>query len=215
MYVLIFILSYLIIGNLLHWVIFREKIPNISTYFQPGQEFYSKAEGVRQIISKQENGLVYGSMEMGPFAGGPPKHIHQEFDEIFAIENGELSMWVNGEIKKIRPGEALLIPKGVSHKPFNETGETIRIKDAVPFPEKFAFYLTQIYGVLDDQPGFGKSPKILLQLALFNTAGFDSYIADGPPIFLQKAMAYFIAPLARLLGYKSYYKKYDPHFTQS
>ncbi|MBX3254697.1 MAG: cupin domain-containing protein [Chitinophagaceae bacterium] len=47
------------------------------------------------------------------------KHIHTDFDETFQVENGELTVWVNGEIRKLVPGEVLHIPKGIPHKPYN------------------------------------------------------------------------------------------------
>jgi mannose-6-phosphate isomerase-like protein (cupin superfamily) len=209
MYFLIFISTYLIIGNLLHRVVFREKHPDISAYFKPGQEFYSKAERFRQKVIKQENGLVYCTLDAEPFAPGPPKHIHDGFVEIFEIENGELTIWVNGEIKKLHPGEKVIIPKGTPHKPYNETADTIRVKGSFAFPEKFAFYLQQMYWYVDNNPEIMKSPKAILQMSLLQPAGFDTYIADGPPVFVQKAMGFVVGPLARLLGYRSYYEQYD------
>jgi mannose-6-phosphate isomerase-like protein (cupin superfamily) len=211
MYLMLIIAVYLIAGNLFHRVIFPENKPEVSTYFKPGQQFYSNTEGFRQTVEKQESGHVFCSLEVEPFAGGPPKHIHTGFDEFFEISNGELTVWVDGEIKKIHPGERLFIPKGTPHKPYNETADTIHVKGAIAFPEKFAYYLPQVYGVMDNTPGFDKSPKAILQMALFANAGFDSYAADGPPVFVQKAMSFFLAPLARLSGYKSYYKEYDIH----
>ena len=56
---LVFMLSYLAIGYFLHLVIFPEYQPDISNYFEPGDEFYSKAEGLKQIVIKQDNGKVY------------------------------------------------------------------------------------------------------------------------------------------------------------
>jgi mannose-6-phosphate isomerase-like protein (cupin superfamily) len=211
MYIAILIAAYLSIGYLLHLVIFPESNPKISTYFKPGQQFYSKTEGFRQTVVKQENGHVSCSLEIEPFAGGPPKHIHTGFDEFFEINNGELTVWVNGEIKKLHPGEKLFIPKGTPHKPYNETADTIHVKGTIAFPENFAYYLSQAYGLMDNTPGFEKSPKTILQMALFTSEGFDSYAADGPPVFIQKAMGFFLVPLARLSGFKSYYTKYDIH----
>ena len=143
MYVFLIIAGYLVIGYLFHLVIFPEKKPDFADYFTPGRVIYSNAEKVRQTILKHENALVYCSAELDPFAAGPPKHIHTDFDETFEIENGELSIWVNGEVRKLHPGESLLIPKGTPHKPYNETGDTIRVKGSVAFPEKFAFSLFQ------------------------------------------------------------------------
>lgn len=209
MYFMLFTGLYLVIGNLLHRLVFPEKKPDIETYFQPGQEFYSKAEGARQRIVKQEGGFVYGHSELDPFAPGPPAHVHTDFDETFRIENGELSVWVDGVVKKLHPGEELHIPKGTPHKPFNETGETIRIKGTFVFPEKFAFYLQQVYGYIDDHKDFARSPKALFQIALFQQAGFDSYIADGPPVIVQKVIGLVANPVSRLLGLRSYYEAYD------
>ena len=100
-YALVFFSAYLLIGHLCHRVFFPENKPEVTTYFQPGQQFYSKSEGFRQIVSKQENGHVHGTLVVEPFALGPPKHIHSEFDETFQIENGELSVWMDGVVKKI------------------------------------------------------------------------------------------------------------------
>lgn len=204
------IASYLIIGTLFHRILLPEKKPDIATWFKPGQQLYSKTEGFRQTVIKQENGYVHCVLEMEPYAAGPPKHIHTGFDETFQIDNGELTVWVNGDIRKIQPGEVLHIPKGTPHKPYNETADTIRLKGAFAFPEKFAFNLVQVYGAMDDQPGFEQAPDIAFRMTLFQTNGFDSYIADGPPVFIQKTMGFVLAPALRLFGYRSYYKKYDP-----
>jgi mannose-6-phosphate isomerase-like protein (cupin superfamily) len=213
MYIAIAITTYLAIGYLFHLVIFPEKKPAVSTYFKPGQQFYSKSEGFLQTVVKQENGNVFCSLEIEPFASGPPKHIHTGFDEFFEVSNGELTVWVNGEIKKIQPGEKLLIPKGTPHKPYNETSDTIFAKGSISFPEKFAYCLQQVYGVVDNTPGFEKSPKAILQMTMFSQAGFDSYAVDGPPVFVQRLTSFLLTPLARLCGYKSYYKKYDVQVT--
>lgn len=209
LYLAILIAAYLCIGYLLHLVIFPEIKPAVSSYFKPGQQFYSKSEGFLQTVEKQDNGNVFCSLEIEPFAGGPPKHIHTGFDEFFEVSNGELTIWVNGEVKKIHSGEKLFIPKGTPHKPYNETADTIHANGSISFPEKFAYNLKQVYGVVDNTPGFEKSPKAILQMSLFAQAGFDSYAVDGPPLFVQKATSFLLAPLARMCGYKSYYKEYD------
>jgi hypothetical protein len=151
---------------------------------------------------------VYCKAEIGPFAGGPPVHIHSSFDETFEVENGELSVMVNGEVKKLHPGDKLFIPRGTPHKPFNETADTIRVKGVVEFPEHFAYYLSQVYGIMDHDPKFGKSIGTMFQMSLFTNLGFDSYMGDGPPVFIQKVTGFLVTPLARALGYKSYYPAY-------
>lgn len=209
MYILIILAGYLAIGYLLHLVVFPEKKPDISTYFKPGQTFYSKAEGFSQTVVRQEDGLVHCELIIEPFADGPPKHIHTGFDETFEVRQGELSVWVKGKIVRLKPGEKLFVPRGTPHKPFNETAETITMKGTVAFPEKFAFYLPQVYGIMDKDSTFGKNASTVLQMSLFTNAGFDSYIGDGPPVAVQKVLGFFLAPASRLMGYKTFYKEYD------
>lgn len=208
-YLFMAVAGYLSIGYLFHLLIFPENKPEVNNYFKPDDKFYSKVEGIKQRVVKQENGFVYCSAELEPLAEGPPRHIHASFDEVFEVVNGKLSIWVDGEVKQIVAGEKLFIPRGVPHKPFNETTEHIRIKGTIAFPEKFAYHLPQVYGVLEEKPDLVNSPGMVLQMALFNTAGFDSYLADGPPVVVQKITGFLVTPLARLLGYKSYYAAYD------
>ncbi len=207
MYFIIAFAAYLGVGYLFHAVIFPEQKPDISTYFRAGDVFYSKTEKIKQTVVKQEHGVVYCASSIEPFAPGPPAHVHTDFDEVFEIANGELSVWVAGEIKKIRPGQKLHIRKGTPHKPFNTTADTIYTKNLVAFPEKFAFHLVHVYGLMDNE-NFGKSAGTLFQMSLMNHAGFDSYIA-GPPIFVQKTLSFILAPATRLFGYKSFYPAYD------
>jgi mannose-6-phosphate isomerase-like protein (cupin superfamily) len=208
-YFLALIGGYLVIGYLLHLVVFPEKKPDVKTYFKPGYLFSAKMEGAHQTVVKQENGHVYCNSELEPFADGPPCHIHTGFDETFEVTKGELSVLVNGKVVKLTPGKKLFVPRGTPHKPFNETAESVIMKGAVAFPEKFAFNLQQVYGLMDNMPGFGKSPSTLFQMSLLASEGFDSYLADGPPVFLQKALGFLIVPISRLMGLKSYYKEYD------
>lgn len=197
------------VGYLFHLAILPEEKPQISNYFKPGQVFYSKAEGFKQTVLKQEDEHVHCSLEVEPFADGPLKHIHTGFDEFFEVSNGELSVWVDGKVIKLQPGDTLFVPRGTPHKPFNETADTIHVKGSIAFPEKFAYHLTQVYGVMDNVSDFGKSPSTILQMSLFWSSGFDSYIAEGPPVFVQKTIGFLLAPLSRVLRYKSFYKEYD------
>lgn len=205
---LLFLTTYLVVGYLFHWIIFPEPAVDVANYFKPGDVFYSKVEGFRQTVIKQENGKVYCKLEIEPHAPGPPEHIHSGFDESFSIQSGELSMLVNGEKVTIHPGEVQFIEKGIPHKPFNETDSTITIiMEDFAFPEEFAVYLCQVYGYMDESPDNLQPPKVIFQMAMFNQH-FDSYLAEGPPLAIQKVINFILVPLARLQGYRSFYEKY-------
>lgn len=42
-------------------------------------------------------------------------------------------------------------------------------------------------------------------MALFQQAGFDSYVVDGPSVFIQKMIGLFANPVSRLFGLKTYH----------
>ena len=165
-------------------------------------------EGFKQTVIKQENGNVYCTVEIEPKAPGPPLHIHSGFDEMFEIKQGELSILVDGKTEILKPGEKYYVEKGAAHKPFNQTDSTIVAEmGEFAFPEKFAVYLSQVYGFFDESQDNMKPPKVIFQMAMFNQH-LDSYLGDGPPVAMQKVQNFFIVPFARLLGYRSFYEKY-------
>ena len=208
LYLLSVILLYLMVGYLFHWIIFPEPEVDVSNYFQPGDVFYSQMEGFKQTVLKQENGKVYCKVEVEPHAPGPPLHIHVGFDELFEIQSGELSILVDGKKITLKPGKTYLVEKGTPHKPFNETDSTIvAVMKEFAFPEEFAVYLSQVYAYMDESQENLKPPKVIFQMALLNQY-FDSYLGEGPPVAIQRVQNFLIVPIARLLGYKSFYEKF-------
>ena len=107
-YFLFGLLAYLGLGYLLHLVIFPEKIPEVSTYFQPGDVFKSDVEGLTQTVIKQEKGYVWCNLEFAPHAAGPPLHVHFGFDETFEVGEQAISMIVNTDTQVVQPGNTLL-----------------------------------------------------------------------------------------------------------
>lgn len=204
--------AYLGIGYLCHLVIFPEQAPNISTYFKPGDTFKSEMEGFTQRVIKQVDGKVYCKLVLDPKAIGPPLHVHTHFDELFENGDDEIGLIVGKDTLTLEPHSKKLIEKGVAHKPFNPHNKELRLEmKEYAFPEEFAFYLTQVYGYADESEENLKPPKVLFQMAMFNQY-FDSYnVEQGAPLFIQKTTNFLLVPLARLLGYKSYYEKYDLH----
>ena len=209
-YLALILATYLGLGYLFHLVIFPEEIPPISTYFDAGDEFKSDYEGFTQTVIKQEDGRVYCKLKLKRYAPGPPLHIHTGFEEYFENGSEPLQMIVEKDTITLKPFEKLLIPKGVAHKPFNSRSNEIDLTmKEFAFPEEFAFYLNQVYGYMDEDPANMKPPKVIFQMAMFNQY-FDSYAVEhNVPIIVQKTIGYLIVPMARMMGYKSYYKKYD------
>jgi mannose-6-phosphate isomerase-like protein (cupin superfamily) len=139
-------LIYVLAGALLDKVIFPEAEPGPAYYPRPGQVFVSKTEGFRQTVLKREGGLAWLELALEPRAPGPPEHIHTSFAEKFIVAEGTLSLLVNGEKKLLRgAGEALVVPPGTPHKPFNETDSVGRnhqgpLTPEYGIPERFTVF---------------------------------------------------------------------------
>ncbi len=59
-----------------------------------------------------------------PAGSGPPRHVHDDADEIFYVVSGEIDFFVAEEITRAYPGDVLRVPRGVEH--------TFRVTDDGP-----------------------------------------------------------------------------------
>ena len=46
---------------------------------------------------------------------GPPRHIHNDEDETFQIQSGEVEFWMNGQTCIAGPGCVVHVPRGTEH----------------------------------------------------------------------------------------------------
>jgi quercetin dioxygenase-like cupin family protein len=203
--------AYLIIGIVLSSFIFPQPAVDHANYFRPGDKLISRFEGFDQTVIAVEGEWMHTRLEVLPNAPGPPEHFHERFAENFTVKSGTLSILVNGEKRTLRAGESISIPPMTRHKPFNETNETVVVESPDPktLPVKFGYFLSQMYGLMDTYENGPSTPAILMQLSVYGNDA-DSWIADGPPLVVQKAMRVALAPTARLLGYSNYYPEYAP-----
>jgi mannose-6-phosphate isomerase-like protein (cupin superfamily) len=181
--------------------------PDFATVLVPGTHFGNKAQGNEQTILSYHDGVVRVLGHVGPYAQGPPEHVHTNFDEPFSVQAGTLSLLVAGQKKTLRAGESFTVPRGTYHKFFNETDSLATgIGDS---PAAFTFMLTQLYGLSNEDPAIFNSPRFLLQLSVWGN-DFDSYLKAGPPPFVVKIMKFLLLPVAKLAGYRYANPTYFP-----
>lgn len=202
---------YLLGGIVIDRYLFPLSPPDLANFFQPGDRLVSRFEGFDQTILSVNEGWLHTRLVAKPHAVGPPEHYHENFTETFTVKSGTLSIMFNGEKRTLRAGETITIPPMTRHKPFNETDEAVIIESDDPrsLPVEFGYILTQLYGFMDEFPDGPSTPQMLMQLSVYGNFA-DSWIADGPPLPVQKAMRVAMAPTARLVGYKYYYEGYGP-----
>ncbi|MEO7673639.1 MAG: cupin domain-containing protein [Pyrinomonadaceae bacterium] len=205
------IVGYLVFGIGLCWFLKPSSKRDLSNYFRPGDHLVSRFEGFDQTILSIKDGWLHTRLEIKPHAVGPPEHFHEAITENFTVKIGTLSILVNGEQRTLKSGETITIPPMTRHRPFNETDETVIVESDDPktLPVEFGYLLTQLYGFMDEYPEGPNTPQILMQLSVYGSDA-DSWIADGPPLVVQKAMRTLLEPTARLLGYKENHEEYRP-----
>jgi mannose-6-phosphate isomerase-like protein (cupin superfamily) len=201
---------YLAVGIAVN-VAFPEQQPDLNGYFKPGDRLHSRFEGFDQTVISVEGDWLHTRLEVAPLGGGPPEHFHEHFAETFTVKSGTLSILVDGEKRTLKAGETITIPPMTRHKPFNETNEIVIVEgdDPKTIPVKFAYILSQLYGFMDTYPEGPSVPAMIMQLSTYGNEA-DSWLADGPPLGVQKAMRVVLAPTARLMGYSSNYELFRP-----
>ena len=201
------VVIYLITGAILHETLLSEDELDPQAYLDVGTILESRAEGFLQVVTRMEADRIWTRLVLEPQAPGPPEHVHSGFAEVFQVTEGTLSVLYDGEVRQVRAGEELEIPAGVRHKPFNPSNRSVVVEGEKGWlPARFGLFLQQVYGFFNEHPANSRPPRALLQMSLFSPR-YDSWLA-GPPVLLQRAFFFILAPTARLFGYRSFYEEY-------
>jgi quercetin dioxygenase-like cupin family protein len=72
----------------------------------------------------------------------PPLHLHQREDEYFVLLEGELTLYVPGESRRVGAGEAAFAPKGIPHTYRVESEEARWL--AISSPSGFASFVAAV-----------------------------------------------------------------------
>lgn len=82
-----------------------------------------------------------------------PLHVHPETDETFFVQQGELTVFLNGELLTLGPGDYAFIPRGTPHAQGNRTNaDTVVVLTMVP-GDFAGFFDARAAIVVDTPPG--------------------------------------------------------------
>jgi quercetin dioxygenase-like cupin family protein len=87
-------------------------------------------------------GIVGVTENLSPRGGGSPLHVHRREDEWFYVLEGELTLWVGGEIIVARAGAFAFGPRDVPHT-FEVTSDEARFLLVVE-PAGFEGFVRQV-----------------------------------------------------------------------
>ena len=79
---------------------------------------------IRELHHTAAQSLAEATLEPGE---STQRHYHRDAEEIYFVVKGSGELEVDGDVKRIRPGDAVLIPPGAWHQLENNGTSELRI----------------------------------------------------------------------------------------
>jgi mannose-6-phosphate isomerase-like protein (cupin superfamily) len=206
------LLAYVLIGTLLHRIVFPVSPIEPSLLPRAGDSVYNHLAGERFVFRRTGAETDGASFEvdlyLDPHGAVPVEHVHAEVEEYFTVVEGVLTVRLAGAEKQVRPGETIVVPPGTPHQPFNQTGQMVHVIGGGKPARKLDLCLVQLHMLVLDRNQKQPSPITVLGLVATAPEGCDIYPA-GPPVALLRALRVVVAPAARLFGFNGFEPEYS------
>ena len=79
---------------------------------------------IRELHRTEAQSLAEATLEPGQ---ATQRHFHRLSEEIYVVTKGSGELEVDGETRRVRPGEAVLIPPGAWHRLENDGTSELRV----------------------------------------------------------------------------------------
>lgn len=138
----------------------------------------------------------------------PAPHYHPNQEEEFTVLSGELSVRIDGQVRVLKQGERLHIPKNKIHSMWNNSAEKTVVNWKVQPAMDTECFLETAAGLANDGKTNGAGMPGLLQVALLANRFSAVFRLSKPPFPIQRVLFGILMPVAYLAGYRPVYKKY-------
>jgi quercetin dioxygenase-like cupin family protein len=143
--------------------------------------------------------VVEFECSMAPGANGPEPHIHPLQTETFHVTQGEMLAVVDGEERRIRTGESIVVAPGQVHTFSNpDAGERLTMRITIEPALNFQWYLTEAARSAIRHGGSWKDLP-LLEAGYILGQVMDEHELPGIPRFAQRLLFGSLSRLAVLL----------------
>ncbi len=84
---------------------------------------------IRELLAYRNSGIQNQSLAEArvPAGSSTQEHYHPKTEEIYYITAGSGRMDIDGDIRDVKPGDAIAIPPGKKHKLWNTGSETLSL----------------------------------------------------------------------------------------
>lgn len=159
---------------------------------------------IRKTALDTNGELLLADFYLQPGGFVAAEHIHPMQEERFEVVSGKLSRRVAGKEAASGPGEVIVVKPGTPHVWWNsgdiETHVSVELRPALKAETFFETYfgLAQ-YGKVSPKTGLPN----MLQMAVLMRAYRNEIILAQPPRAMQTVLFGLLAPIGRLIGYKT------------
>jgi quercetin dioxygenase-like cupin family protein len=137
-----------------------------------------------------------------------PEHQHVYQSETFEVIEGTLTVYSNGRTKTLAVGEKITFAPGTVHNHWNAGKETLVYRHTTEPALDFEYLIENLMGLSQDLKIRNGKVSLLQALVAQRYMESKAFLAF-PPVPVQKGLAFLLAPIARLLGYRAVYAKYS------
>jgi len=138
----------------------------------------------------------------------PPAHYHPHQEEDFKVIEGEITVRIGGQLRTLKAGDSLHIPRNQVHSMWN-TSIQKAIANWQTKPALHTEYLLEtIMGLARDGKTNKDGRPNILQVALMTLKYSESFRLAKPPYAIQKLVFGLLTPIAYVAGYRPSYNKY-------
>ena len=181
--------------------------------YSDGDSVENPVTGERGILLKApwqgEDPSLEAELHVQPGGAVAGEHLHENFDERFAVEAGRIGFKLDGEESAAGPGEVVEIPRGSWHDWWNAGDEEEAVARVfVSDGTRFLLMIENLFGLARDGHTNGKGMPDPLQLTMFATEFRDVLVFKRPPAAVQSLLFGALRPIARGRGYHGTYPQY-------
>ena len=197
-----------LLGALLHALIPEPMIP---THSHPvvGDVLVNEAAGERIVFRRvpppASDGPTVIDVHLEPQGAVPIAHVHPGTDEVFRVLKGVVRFVIDGKERIAKTGESVTVPAGRPHAVANPHESPAKVQVHMTPSGDLNIALTQVHGFLNETGHQGGLSEFLQMLRFADR--YAVYRGDLP-VWFQRLGITMIAPVARVLGFRSFYETY-------
>jgi quercetin dioxygenase-like cupin family protein len=167
-----------------------------------GQSIHNPDTGQRMTLTTLTEEVLELTSVNPPTERAEPRHRHPRQQSTAQVHSGHLTFDVEGEVRRVGPGESIAIPAGAVHTFWNDGPEEAHSAQSFRPALRTAEFFETYFALAAAGELNGKGMPGLLQLAVMIPAFGDEMRATQPPWPLQRALAAVLGPIARRRGYR-------------